>query len=91
MNLIDSRVVVSQQQVSSELGEELAILNITNKMYYGLDEVGNHIWSLLQTPIKVTNIISDLLEEYEVKPDQCKVDVLAFLEDLMSENLIEVV
>ncbi|MGH9865973.1 MAG: PqqD family protein, partial [Candidatus Acidiferrales bacterium] len=46
----DAIIVATKQQVSCELGEEAAILNMKNSVYYGLDPVGARIWRLLQQP-----------------------------------------
>ena len=40
-----SRIVVSSDQVSCGLGDEAAIVNLRNGVYYGLDPVGARIWS----------------------------------------------
>ena len=82
-------VVVSQDQVSCELGGEAAILNLKAGVYYGLNEVGARIWKLIQEPKRVSEIRDTILEEYEVEPDQCEVDVIVLLQDLLDNGLIE--
>ena len=42
-----STVVAVQGQVSSDLGGEVAILDLNAGMYYGLDEVGVRVWDLV--------------------------------------------
>ena len=84
-----SMVVVSQDQVSCELGGEAAILNLKAGVYYGLNEVGARIWKLIQEPKRVSEIRDTILEEYEVEPDQCEVDVIVLLQDLLDNGLIE--
>ena len=85
-----STVVVAKDQVSSDLGEEVAILNLKAGVYYGLDAVGARIWSLIQEPRKVDEIRDVLLEEYEVEPERCERDLFALLQRLASEGLIQV-
>ena len=85
-----STVVAAKDQVSSDLGEELAILNLKAGVYYGLDAVGARIWSLIQEPRKVDEIRDVLLEEYEVEPERCERDLFALLQRLASEGLIQV-
>ena len=62
-----SSVVVVENQVSSDLGGEVAILDLKGGTYYGLDAVGSRIWSLIQEPIKVKEIRDILVSEYEVE------------------------
>ena len=85
----ESTVVVSQDQVSCELGGEAAILNLKAGVYYGLNEVGARIWKLIHEPKRVSEIRDTILEEYQVEPDQCEVDVMVLLQDLLDNGLIE--
>jgi hypothetical protein len=85
-----SIVVASSEQLSSDLADETVILNLADSTYYGLDSVGTRIWSLVQEPKQVREIVDTLVEEYEVEPDRCERDVLALLDDLMSHSLVAV-
>jgi hypothetical protein len=80
----------SKDQVSSEIGGEAVILNLQSGTYYGLDEVGNRIWELIQTPRSVKEVQETILGEYEVESDQCEKDLIALLQLLADENLIEI-
>jgi hypothetical protein len=86
----DSTVVAAKDQVSSDLGGEVAILDLKAGVYYGLDAVGARIWSLIQEPRTVNEIRNILLEEYEVQPERCERDLLVLLQRLADEGLIEV-
>lgn len=86
----DSTVVAAKDQVSSDLGGEVAILDLKAGVYYGLDAVGARIWSLIQEPRTVNEIRDILLEEYEVEPERCERDLLVLLQRLADERLIEV-
>ncbi len=37
----ESRFVVTDQQITSQLGDESVILALNEGIYYGLDEIGN--------------------------------------------------
>jgi len=83
-------VVAAPEQVSCPLGEESAILNLKNSVYYGMNPVGARVWDLLKQPKSVTELRNVLLEEYEVDEVRCGNDLLALLETLRSEGLIEI-
>jgi hypothetical protein len=85
-----SIVVAAPDQVSSDLGGEVAILDLKAGVYYGLDTVGGRIWNLVQEPRAVNEIRDTLLEEYDVEFDRCERDLLALLRRLAAEGLIEV-
>jgi hypothetical protein len=85
-----SVVVATPEQVSCALGEESAILNMKNSVYYGMNAVGTRVWNLLVEPKSVVQLRDWLLGEYEVEPSQCEQDLLQLLEQMRSEGLIEV-
>jgi hypothetical protein len=86
----NSIVVASLDQVSCELGQEAAILNLSTSVYYGLDSVGARVWRLLQKPHRVTDLREALVTEYDVDPVQCEQDLIVLLGRMREEGLIEV-
>lgn len=87
---LNSTVVAAGGQVSSDIGEEVAILDLKAGTYYGLDAVGSRVWELVQEPTRVSGIRDVLLEEYEVDSDRCELDLLTLLQELAKEGLVEV-
>ena len=88
--LASSSVVAAKDQVSSDLGGEVAILDLKSGTYYGLDNVGAHVWSLIQEPRTVVEIRDTIVSEYEVEPDRCERDLITLLQRLADKRLIEV-
>lgn len=87
---LHSVVVATREQVSCALGEESAILNMKNSVYYGMNAVGSRIWNLLAEPRTVMQLRDAVLDEYDVEPDRCEQDLLALLEQMRSEGLVQV-
>jgi hypothetical protein len=83
-------VVVAPEQVSCPLGEEAAILNLKNSVYYGMNPAGARVWDLLKQPKSVTELRDVLLEEYEVDQERCEKDLLTLLGTMREEGLIVV-
>jgi hypothetical protein len=83
-------VTATQNQLSSELGDEAVILNLDSGTYYGLNEVGARVWELVQQPRSFSELHQALLEEYDVHSDACKQDLVEVLLDLQRANLVEV-
>jgi Coenzyme PQQ synthesis protein D (PqqD) len=84
-------IVASSHQVSCPLGDESAILNLKNSVYYGMNAVGARVWNLLQQPRSVSALRDVLLDEYEVEKELCERDLIALLQKMHGEGLIEVV
>jgi len=87
---VQSVVVAASDQISCHLGDESAILNLKNSVYYGLDPVGAHVWKLLGEPKSVGELRDALLSEYDVEAGRCEQDLLELLEKMRREGLIEV-
>jgi len=82
--------VATQNQVSCDLAGETVILNLDSGIYFGLDPVGTRAWELLQEAMSINDLCEVLLQEYDVEPEQCQQDVLALLERMVREGLLEI-
>lgn len=87
---LDSIVVASPDQVSSDLAGETVLLSLTSARYYGLDGIGSRIWQLVSTPTSVRAICETVAAEYEVSFSECEADVVGFLGQCVKGGLIEV-
>jgi hypothetical protein len=87
---INSTVVVADDVVSCDLDGEAAILNLKDGVYYGLDPVGARIWNLIQKPKKINEILQVLLDEYDIDKEQCMMDIIELIEQLLENRLVDV-
>lgn len=88
---VDSKVVASDSQMSSDLAGEAVILNLANDNYYGLNEVGARVWKLIRERALTAQEICEVLQEdYEVSQEQCQQEVVALLRDMQDHNLIKI-
>ena len=81
----------SKHQVSCNLNDEVAILNLKSTLYFGLDEVGAYIWQALSEPRAVSELCKAVLDRFDVDEVRCHTDVLEFLTKLDQAGLIEFV
>ena len=87
---LESRIVRSSDQVSTNLGGEAVILGLRSGEYFELKAVGARIWDEIREPRTVQQILNVLVNDYAVEPDRCKRDLLKVLEALADEGLVEV-
>ncbi len=88
INLKD--IVLKKDNIlSSVVDDETVLLCIENSKYYGIDPVGTSIWKLLDTPRSIEQIIVTMQELYEVSAEQCKADVIHFINHLIEKNLVQ--
>ena len=90
MITLQSIVVATKDQISTEIGNEAVILNLGNGVYYGLNPLAVYVWSRIREPRVVGAICEDILSEYNVERDRCTSDLLNLLNDLAAHKLIEV-
>jgi hypothetical protein len=87
---LETTLVASQQQVSTDVEGEAIILNFDSGVYFGLDGVGARVWRLLEAPVRVQELRDHICTEFEVEPAQCEADLLELLTELSGAGLIEV-
>ncbi len=87
---IQSEISRADDLIASQMEDEIVMMSITNGKYYGMNNVGSAIWNLLEQPSKVSDICSKLVEEYEIDEPTCEKEVLAYLEQLLDQQLIVV-
>jgi hypothetical protein len=86
----ESIVAADAAVVSCELAAGAALLNLNSSVYYSLNEVGAHVWALIQTPTSVHEICRDLEVQYDVAPERCYSDLVALLGHMAEAGLIEI-
>jgi Coenzyme PQQ synthesis protein D (PqqD) len=83
-------VAATPAQISQNLNGEEVILHLDHGQYYGLTEVGTHVWQMIQEPKTVTEIKQNILKIYDVSDEVCEKDLLQLLQDLLDHELIEI-
>lgn len=87
---LDSIVVASRDQVSSDLAGDTVLLSMTSAKYYGFAGVGSRIWALVATATPVRTVCDAIAAEYDVERAECEADVIGFLDQCVKSGLVEV-
>lgn len=85
-----STIYRSKDQLSAEIDDEAVLMAVEQGNYYGLDAIGTDIWRRLDGQVVVADLCAALGEEYEADSDTIHRDVMALLEQLAAEGLIEI-
>lgn len=85
---MDSIVVKNSEMLSSDMDGDVVMMSIEDGEYYSIDPTGARIWDLLKEPVKVGDICTRLLTEYDVGPEQCQKEMIAFLNKLSEKKII---
>ena len=87
---LSDRLRVPQGVLVSGLQQESVLLNLDSERYFGLDDVGTRMFSVLSLSDSIEAAWQVLLEEYEVEPDVLKADLLSLADSLIQQGLLEV-
>lgn len=85
------RYQASPKIVASAVLDETVILDYEAGKYFSLDGVGSLLWSALKNkaPVSLSELCELVMAEYDVDEDQCRSDLIALLNDLKKNGLIE--
>jgi coenzyme PQQ synthesis protein D (PqqD) len=86
----DTVVVVTDDQLSTRLADEIVILGLRDSVYYGLSEVGARIWDLIQTRRSLGEIVAVLIEEYDVSPEEAAAGLDRLIRELETRGLVAI-
>jgi hypothetical protein len=86
----DSTVQWSGQPLSTVVGNEVVLMNLDRGRCYGLGPVGTDLWNKMSQPVRVADLLDQLLHEYSVEPTVLEHDVLEVLDRYAAEGLIDV-
>ena len=84
------RVSVPDDVLVSRLQEESVILNLDSERYYGLDDVGTRILSVLTNAESIEAAYQWLLAEYDVDESVLRQDLLALVESLVQQGIVKI-
>jgi len=87
---LDSIVQRRRDVIAAEADQDLVMVSIENGLYYGVSDIAREIWGAIEQPKRISDLIDDLFATYNVDRDRCEAETLSFLEDLLSEHLLQV-
>ncbi|HZI61754.1 MAG TPA: PqqD family protein [Pyrinomonadaceae bacterium] len=84
------RVRVPDEVLISNLQEESVILNLNSERYFGLDDVGTRMLSVLAESNTIEAAYERLLTEYDVDPQLLRNDLTSLIENLLEQGLVAI-
>ena len=82
------RVRVPDGVLISTLQDESVILNLDSERYFGLDDVGTRILTVLNTSDSIQTAYEMLRREYAVDGQVLRQDLLELVEDLVKQGIL---
>lgn len=85
---LGTSVSFSDRVLIRDVGGEAVVLHLDEQKFFGLDEVGLRMVSLLREHGQIEPVYRALLDEYEVPADQLRRDLLGFVDLLAERDLL---
>lgn len=79
---------ISPEVLFSKIDDEVIIMSIEADSYFGLEPVGSRIWELLEQPATMDELVSQLVQEYDVNEAECRQDAQDFVTEMVARGLI---
>jgi hypothetical protein len=76
--------------VDADVNGEVVVLQTQTGVCYGLNPIGSEIWRAAKSRVRVADICAAIQRDYEVDAADCERDVLALLEILRQEAMIDI-
>jgi hypothetical protein len=73
-----------------ELQGEGVLLQLDTGEYFGLDEIGERIWTLIAAHGNLAEVQARMLDEYDVDSETLSRDLHGLVDALVSHRLVEV-
>jgi hypothetical protein len=93
MKELDNTIVLGRnnEQIFSEIDEEIVMLNIPNGEYYNFNSVASVIWNHFNQPKSLNSLLTFLQEKYQVSKVACEKDTKHFVLEMLEKRLLEVI
>ncbi len=75
--------------VGSQIEDAFVMLNIDGGEYVTLNATATDVWTALESPQSVKNLVAKLTAEYDVTAEQCAASVARLLDELAAKGLVE--
>ncbi len=86
--LLGKTAFVNKDILVNTIDDEVVMMSLEKGKYYGLNEVGSRIWELIQEPIKLSDLVENLISEYDISKETCIADTCRFLQQLEKDHII---
>ena len=86
---LDTIVARGAEHVEAQMSGQTVMMSIPRGKYYALEGTAQRIWDLMAEPIRVSDIVDQLVEEYDIDRERCATEVLVFLNELVENGLSE--
>ena len=82
------KYIINSKTISGRLHDEMVMMDIDQGKYFSLNPVATRIWDLLEKPLAAGELCLLLLDEYDVDPERCGIEIGEYLDKMLGMGLI---
>ena len=90
MTTLDQKLRLHPDVVDTKLEDEVVLLHLKSKLYFSLNLTGGRIWQGIKEDLSLKEISARLQTEFAVEAEQANRSVLALVDELSQQQLVEV-
>jgi hypothetical protein len=87
----ETRIVRREGMIAADVEDETIILNSATGNFVQVNGSAGRIWGLLESPHTLASLCALLSEQYAVSIDQCRAELIPFIEDMRAKDLVGLV
>ena len=88
MEILNKYPKKSDSIASRTLDGEAVVILPNESLLYTFDPVGTRIWELITGRKKISSIVQDIQNEYEVEADVAEQDTIDFIRELVAKKML---
>ena len=75
--------------IEAEVDGEMVGLHVDKGTCYGFNSTATRVWSMIESPKRLSELRDALISEFEVEPEVCEAQLVDLLRDLEADGLVE--
>lgn len=85
---VNTRLCRHADLLAANMDGELVMMSLERGEYFGIGGVGPRIWELLAEPNTIEQLVDAIRAEYDIDETTCHADIIAFVEQLLTNELV---
>ena len=88
LSIVNSKIKSNQTKfLANKIGDEMVMMNMVTGDFVTLNKVGAEIWNLSIEPIKFTDLVIKLKDQFDISEEQCINETSQFLDDALNQGI----
>lgn len=80
----------SPEPLTTEVEDELVMMDLQSGAYFNLDRIGTIIWGLLENPVRFGDLCQTMHARYDAPLETIRLDVATLLSQMLDHKLVRI-